>query len=146
MASFLYHSPCGLKDRQPYLSFCQNVARSSNIITVQGQGRAGQGRAVERGPLGVAAWCFPQLDRSPMVLWSASEQTFASQTYIWKWLLPGVRFYKQKTIRANKHIISLGLDSDAPGVWGRRSQRKERRMKWEWPSANESSTQSGPGL
>lgn len=43
MASFLYHSPCGLKDRQPYLSFCQNVARSSNVITVQGQGRAGKG-------------------------------------------------------------------------------------------------------
>lgn len=79
---------------------------------------------MERGPIGVAAWCFSQLDRSPMVLWSASEQTFTSPSYIWNWLLPGALFYKQKTIRANKHIISLVLDSDTPGVWGQKEPKR----------------------
>lgn len=59
-----------------------------------------------------------------MVLWSASEPTFMSQNYIWNWLLPGALFYKQKTIGANKHIISLLLDSDTPEVWGQEEPKK----------------------
>lgn len=81
-----------------------------------------------------------------MVLWSASEPTFMSQNYIWNWLLPGALFYKQKTIGANKHIISLLLDSDTPEVWGQEEQRRERRMEWEWPSANKSTAQPVIGL
>lgn len=68
-----------------------------------------------------------------MVLWSASEPTFMSQTHIWNWLLPGAQFYKQKTIGANKHIISLVLDSDTPvvsGAGGTAGRAKKRRGGW----------------
>lgn len=83
-------------------------AQRRSAVTVQ----------VGTGPLGVVAWCFPQLGPGPVVLWSASGLTFTSQTCLWIGLLPGAQLYKQKTNRANKNMISLVLESAAPDAWG----------------------------
>lgn len=141
---FLFQSPRDLKGRYltALLAFGPNpCAESSNTVTV----KAGQSSG-KRPIWGWQPSIFPSWKEAP---WSCGQpQSLPSclRTTFGTGFSQEPCFINKKQSEQINTLSHCCLTQILQRSGGRRSQRKERRMEWEWPSANKSAAQPVMGL